>query len=81
MNELEIKQKAVVDTKANYDAAKEASDVAKAYADDADDADDHASDVAKADADDADDHAAITYDDWAKASIDLSDYLKEHGND
>ena len=63
MTGLEIKQKAVVDAKADYDAAKEASD------------------VAKADADDADDHAAITYDDWAKASIVLSDYLKEHGDE
>tara|TARA_R110002074_G_scaffold372071_1_gene547402 strand:+ start:268 stop:501 length:234 start_codon:yes stop_codon:yes gene_type:complete len=67
-------EKNVVDTEAAHDAAKEASDVAKAYADDADD---HASDVARADADDADDHAAITYDDWYEARINLRDYLKE----
>ena len=67
LTELERLQKNVVETKAAYDAAGEAYDVAQGNA---------IHTRAAAEADDA----AIAYDAWVKARLELEDYLKEQDN-
>tara|TARA_R110002124_G_scaffold257145_2_gene422849 strand:+ start:873 stop:1109 length:237 start_codon:yes stop_codon:yes gene_type:complete len=70
--ELEIKQQAVVDAKATYAIAAIYAVEAAEYAIAA---------IYAADAAAAADHAAIAYDAWTKARLELSDCLKEHGDE
>ena len=76
MTELERLQKAVVDAEATYDASVATADMLNAavpYADGIESAAAYAADEA--------DDAAISYDAWVKARLELSDYLKEHGDE